>query len=259
MTESERPHYDSFLNMSKIRGPLAEGLARQAIETTRPWLSKPVAELDVLDVGSGYGHTALALARSCRRVIGVEPSSALVASARDLAIESEQPNLEFRQGVAEELPFDGAFDLIVLDNVYEHIPDQRTALERICRALRPGGAAYILVPNRLWPIEAHYHLPFLSWLPLPLANAYLRRSGRGSDYEDASYAPTYWSLRRELRANPELSFEFVLPGDPSATVAGSPLHYRVGMSLLRRVPALWAISKALLVVAVKDGSSVQPE
>lgn len=88
--------------------------------------------------------------------------------------------------------------MAVLDNVLEHLDDQHDALERIASCLRPGGVAYILVPNRWWPIEAHYSLPFLAWLPLPLATRYLRWSGRGSDYTDASYAPSYLRMRRLL-------------------------------------------------------------
>jgi hypothetical protein len=106
------------------------------------------------------------------------------------------------------------------------------------------------MPNRLWPREVHYGLPFLSWLPLPLANRYLRWSGRGTDYTDASYARTYWSLRRHLNTH-DWTWRFTLPADPTSTHLGTPLHYRVGMAALRRAPALWAISKAHLVIAKK--------
>lgn len=247
----DRPEYDHFTDMREVRGPLGEAFARQVLETTGSQLSKPVGALDVLDIGSGYGHTALGLARVCSSVLGLEPSAPLVAVAEELARSEGLANLAFRHGGVETLTLEGAFDLVVLDNVYEHLPNQADALDRINLALRPGGVLYLLVPNRAWPIEAHYRLPGLSWLPLRWANAYLRWSGRGTDYEDASYAPTYFSLRRMLRGQLDWDFEFTLPGVPSATVAGTPWHYRLGMRLLGRCPGLWAISKALLVVAVK--------
>src|SRR5689334_4883109 len=60
----ERPAYDiGERAMATERGPRGEDFARQILGTVERDLSKPVAELDVLDVGSGYGHTALALAR----------------------------------------------------------------------------------------------------------------------------------------------------------------------------------------------------
>ena len=228
----------------------AEAFARQVLLTCAPDLGSPASELDVLDVGSGYGFTAAALAGHCRSVVGMEPMPELHAAALELA--EGKPNLGFRHGGVERLEDVEAYDLVVLDNVYEHLPDQADALQRIDRALRPGGVVYLLTPNRLWPIEAHYGLPFLAWLPLPLATRYLRLSGRGEDYTDASYARTWWGLRRALRRRPSWSWEPRLPADPAATYAGSPLHYRVGMAVLHRVPALWAISKALLVVAKKD-------
>jgi hypothetical protein len=91
----------------------------------------------------------------------------------------------------------------------------------------------------------------LSYLPLPLANLYLQWTGRGTDYTDASYAPTYWRLNRLLRARKELSFSYVLPADLSLTTSGNAWHYRLGAAAIRCCPLLWAISKALLVVVKK--------
>jgi len=249
---TDRPSYDAFTDFEASRHRVADAMARQVLATCAPWLSKPASELDVLDVGSGYGRTALELSRRCRRVVALEPAAHLHASAVASAGVEEHGVLEHRHGGVEALHDVGAFDLVVLDNVYEHLPDHDVALQRIAAALRPGGVAFVLVPNKTWPIEAHYRLPFLSWLPLPWADRYLRWTGRGTSYEDASYAPTYRSLLRDVRRQGELTAHFVLPQDPSATKAGTPVHYRWGMAALRRWPALWAVSKALLVVLVKE-------
>ena len=250
MTSGDRPAYFQHAGYEESRATKADVFARQVVATCGPWLSKPIDQVDVLDVGSGYGHTAAVLAESCRSVLGVEPASDLHRCAKHLADSTD--NLTFRQGGVEDITEVEAFDLVVLDNVYEHLPDHAVALDRVSRALRPGGVLYLLAPNQLWPLEVHYGLPFLSWLPLPLANRYLRWSGRGTDYTDASSAPTYRGFAREMRAHPELAWQCVLPGDPTATKAGTPVHYRMGMSLLRRYPTTWSISKALLVIAVKE-------
>jgi len=251
LTLSDRPGYDRYRTMLDTRGARARDFARQILATCRPHLPADREHLDVLDVGSGYGHTAVELARTCRRVVGIEPSTELVAFARALKADCGTDNLEFRQQGIDELTDRSCYDLVVLDNVFEHLPDQPLALEKIAACLRPGGVAFILVPNKLWPVEVHYHLPFLSYLPLRLANAYLRLSGRGRDYRDASYAPTYRRLRRLLAARPELSYRFVLPADVSLAMAGRSWHYRLGVAAIRRWPWLWAISKAFLVIAVK--------
>jgi SAM-dependent methyltransferase len=223
----------------------------QVLETVQPYLERPIDELLALDVGSGYGATACELARSCRHVVGIELSQQRVDAARQLAQDARLSNVEFRcQGVLE-LDDCKTYDLAILDNVLEHLPDQPGALAAITRALRPGGLLYILVPNKLWPIEVHYRLPFLSYLPLSVANWYLRATGRGTDYTDASYAPTYFRLRRLLRAQPELVFEFVLPAKIELAAGGARWHYRWGVRVIKACPPLWAISKAFLVVARK--------
>ncbi len=236
-------------------GVNGEKFAQQIIQTTRPFLSTPTEKLRVLDVGSGYGHTAAALAKRCAAVVGIEPSDSLYQFALENYLPAERENLQFQCQGAESLTEADQFDLIVLDNVLEHMPDQQTTLTNITRALKPGGALYLLVPNKLWPIEPHYALPFLSYLPLPLANRYLRLTGRGNDYTDASYSPTYFGLNRILRGFPELSFQYVLPADLSLAAGGGSMTYRLGAAAIRRCRWLWIVSKALLVVAVKDTES----
>ena len=252
MVEVDRPRYDAGEHaMLDSRAPQAAAFAEQIIATSKPFL--PSRPWTVLDVGCGYGHTALELARRCERVVGIEPAAPLAEHGIQLAAISRLPNFEVRHQSIYELPEREAFDLVVLDNVFEHLPDQRRALSVLSAALRPGGAMYLLMPNKLWPIEVHYRLPVLSYLPLPLANAYLRASGRGTDYTDASYAPTYFGLRHMLDEHPELAYEFVLPANLSLAANGQALHYKLGVAAIRRFPALWAISKAFLVMAVKRG------
>lgn len=250
---SARPQYDAFRDMRELRSPLAVELANQVLMTVQPWIDKAEEELDVADVGSGYGATAAALAQRVRSVVAYEPSAALHQEAIASGQLQTPPLPRYVNAGVQDIPSRQAFDVVVLDNVYEHLPDHRQALLRLFGCLKDGGVVFLLVPNKLWPWEAHYGLPFLSWLPLPLASRYLRASGRGRDYTDASYAPTYWSLARELR-HAGFEVNFTLPGDPHATLSGAPWHYRLGMRLLGRAPWLWCISKALLVVAVRPQS-----
>jgi 2-polyprenyl-3-methyl-5-hydroxy-6-metoxy-1,4-benzoquinol methylase len=248
---SDRPAYDRGAKCMRHRETLAGGFAQQVLATMSPFLTCAESDIELLDVGCGYGFTTLELAKRCRRVVGIEPNHALYEAAVALRSGSGQANLEIRHASADELLDGEAFDVVVLDNVLEHIADQERALERISAALKPRGAILIIVPNKLWPLEVHYDLPFLSYLPLFLANRYLRLSGRGTDYSDASYAPTWLGLRRLFAARPELSYRFVVPADLSLATLGRSLHYRLGVSALRRVPCLWVVSKMFVVVAVK--------
>lgn len=247
----DRPAYDRWRRMEANRAPRASDFAVQILDTAAPFLSRPFPELDVLDVGCGYGHTTVELARRCARVVGLEPSLTLYRSTRRLQEESGVENLVFYHQGIYELREREAYDLIVLDNVLEHLPDQPRALAILSAALRPGGVLYVVVPNKLWPIEVHYGLPFLSYLPVRLANWYLRLTRRGTDYTDASFAPTYSSLNRMFRARSELSFQYVEPAHLELATWGKSLHYRVGVRLLRYCPWLWIVSKIFLVIAKK--------
>lgn len=253
MNEKSRPAYDVFHPMDATRSPLAARFADQIVAVTEPFLRKPPSAWHVLDVGSGYGATTMELGRRCARAHGIEPTTMLHQRATEEAALAALENVTFEQGGVEELTAVETYDLVVLDNVYEHICDQRDALDRVHRALKPGGVAFILTPNKWWPIEAHYRLPLLSYLPVPVANRYLKMTRRGTDYTDASFAPSYRSLRRDAALS-GLRPNFVLPGRDLTTMAGNPVHYRLGITAIRIWPLLWAVSKALMVVMVKpDG------
>ena len=82
-------------------------------------------------------------------------------------------------GWGHEIPFDdGAFDCVVLANVYEHVepPYRQRTLDEIRRVLAPTGILVGQLPNPLFPIESHSRLPFMGWLPMPAQKAYWRLS-----------------------------------------------------------------------------------
>ena len=245
-----RPDYDLKVRpMLETRKDLGARFCQQILATCAPWLPKDVPALQVLEVGCGYGWTAFELASRCAKVIALEPCAEYADYASELS--TQRPNMTVISTSITEFHSPERFDLVVLDNVYEHLPDQVNALRVIVEHMAPGGVLFLLCPNKLWPFEVHYGLPFLSYLPVPLADRYLRLTGRGQDYKDASYAPTYWGLRRALRRHPELEFTFCVPADLSLTQKGASLPYRIGAQVLERLPSFWAISKSLLVVATK--------
>lgn len=93
--------------------------------------------------------------------------------------------VEERMAVADvtRLPVaDGALDFAILNHLYEHVRDQAGLFRELHRVLAPGGAAYVSAGSRWAVMEPHYRLPFLSWLPRPLADRYLRWTGRGEAY-----------------------------------------------------------------------------
>lgn len=92
-----------------------------------------------LDVGSGEGRFCRMLQALGVRTVGIDPTEALVARAREL-----DPAGDYRVGIAERLPFDDhSFDLVVSYLSLVDIPDLGAALPEMARVLRPGGALLI--------------------------------------------------------------------------------------------------------------------
>lgn len=104
-------------------------------------LVEPVQSLRVLDVATGTGHTALALAERGALVTGVDPTPAMLAEARRLAAARElSDRVSFVEGVAESLPTpDASWDLVTCRRAAHHFRDLPRALREMFRCLVPGG------------------------------------------------------------------------------------------------------------------------
>jgi SAM-dependent methyltransferase len=94
----------------------------------------------VLDVATGTGNTALALAPLVLRVIGLDVASAMLDQARARAQAENVENVEFVSGAAEDLPFpDAQFSLVVSRHAPHHFHDLDKFLREVRRVLKPGG------------------------------------------------------------------------------------------------------------------------
>jgi SAM-dependent methyltransferase len=123
----------------------------------------------ILDVGCGLGMYVEKLRQFSSEVYGVDIDGEKVALASQ-----RLPNLY--ESPAEVLPFrDESFDVILLNEVIEHVDDDRQTIREAYRCLAPGGQIVIYAPNRLYPFETHGFylfgryifrlLPFVNWLP----------------------------------------------------------------------------------------------
>lgn len=98
---------------------------------------------DVLDVGCGTGAVVASLRAATRgRVVGVDPSDGMLVEARRAA----PADVELARMSAEELPFEGEFDLVLSNSALQWFRDPARALARFRAALRPGGRTAIQAP-----------------------------------------------------------------------------------------------------------------
>src|ERR1700752_794771 len=93
-----------------------------------------------LDVATGTGNTALALAPLVLRVIGLDVASAMLDQARARAQAEKIENAEFVSGSAEEIPFpDAEFSLVVSRHAPHHFHRLHKFLSEVRRVLKPDG------------------------------------------------------------------------------------------------------------------------
>ena len=104
----------------------------------------------ILEMGCGTGHNLVMLKRFGRvDAIEIDPAARAIAGKRlgHAVMDSPLPALT---GVE-----DGAYDLVAILDVLEHVEEDREALESIARKLRPGGRILIAVPAHPWMWSAH--------------------------------------------------------------------------------------------------------
>lgn len=95
------------------------------------------------DLGAGTGALTARLAPFAHKVIGVDRSTEMLATARLRLTDVE--NAELRHGDLESLPLDdGELDLAILALVLYHVADPPAVLREVHRVLAPGGRMLLL-------------------------------------------------------------------------------------------------------------------
>ncbi|MCP5029212.1 MAG: methyltransferase domain-containing protein [Actinomycetia bacterium] len=98
---------------------------------------------NVLDLGSGGGLDVILSAKRVGptgKAYGIDFLPEMLELARANATEAGVTNVEFLEGMIEDLPLpDGSIDVVISNCVINLAPDKTPVLEEIARVLRPGG------------------------------------------------------------------------------------------------------------------------
>jgi SAM-dependent methyltransferase len=175
----------------------------------------PLAGARVLDLGSGHGSVAPALAEHGAATISLD----LRPKGGHLVVQGDALRLPFR---AE------AFDGVVSVNMLEHVPSAAAALREVARVLRPGGWAYVCWTTWYSPMGGHEYSPWHYLGPNVARRMDRRARGRpapnvpGERLFPVHAGPTLRLLRR--------------PDSPFVVRSAVP-RYWPGQAWILRVPA----------------------
>jgi SAM-dependent methyltransferase len=190
----------------------------------------------VLDVACGTGivaRTAADLLGSEGAVTGVDLNEAMLTVARRV-----RPGIEWKQGDAQDLPFDeGSFNAVLCQMALMFVPDRERAVDELARVASDGGVVGVVVPSDLGSQPAYR----------PFVDAAVRHAGP----EAESLLGAYWSCGdvtalialfegaglRDIRAETHMgTVRFASPDEMVATeVEGSPLRERITDEVYERI------------------------
>ena len=122
---------ESFESL-RFSGPIGQMLASEQEDVIAGFLA-PISGRTILDVGTGTGRAAIALARRGAIVTGVDASAEMLQVAARRAADAGVA-VAFARGDAHHLDFaDRSFDAVVCLRVLMHTPDWRASLRELCR------------------------------------------------------------------------------------------------------------------------------
>ena len=159
-----------------------------------------LAEKRILEVGAGIGIASLALHRQGVEIMPIEPGrGGFDQNAQIGFLLRDRLNirdLAYHSLGAEELRREdhGSFDVIFSVNVLEHIPDLQSAVDAMCRVLKPGGLMRHTCPNYFIPYEPHFGVPLVPFMPR--LTALVMPHARGTELWDSLNFVTLGQMRR---------------------------------------------------------------
>ena len=116
------------------------------------WIQSMVALKDkqVLDVGCGGGILSDAMARVGAKVTGIDLATKSLKVAQLHALETQTPNVSYREVSAEALAAEqpACFDVVTCMEMLEHVPDPASVVQACATLVKPGGWVFFSTLNR---------------------------------------------------------------------------------------------------------------
>jgi ubiquinone/menaquinone biosynthesis C-methylase UbiE len=194
-------------------------------------LAMPSPGAHALDVATGAGHTAMALAPYVAEVIAYDLTPQMLEETARNAAARGLHNIVTRQGPAERLPFDDAtFDIVTVRQAPHHFADVRRAISEMARVLKPGGRVVIVDSRGFEDEELDAQYDYIERLRDP---SHVR-----------NYSPTQWRAM-VAEAGLKITYEHL----DFYNENGGPMDFAAWTSRMKTPPAAVAELKQLFTQA----------
>ncbi len=174
----------------------------------------------VLDIGCGLGAYVRRFSDFTEHAYGIDIDSPRVVEGAENGV------ARLSTALSEHLPFaDASFDGVLLNEVIEHVRNDRDTLSEALRVTKPDGKVIVFAPNRFYPFETHGvylgkryvfgNIPLVNYLPdvirdrlVPHARAYtksrLEQITRGLDGRWVDWRVIFPGFDNVLASKPKL-------------------------------------------------------
>lgn len=223
-----------------------------------------------LDCGCGIGGYVSALVEDLKMdAHGIEYDARTVEQTQLNPVLKNRITQGDLQAIKSE---SNQWDYAMLNEVLEHVGDERKVLREVQRVLKPGGLLFIFSPNRWFPFETHcvnlknsehqipHWIPLIPYIPVKLGEKYLFYWGRNywqKELADLAINSGFAIVERDYIWQ---TFENISGSQPRWMTAIKPA-FKFASQTLEKTPFLrrFGVSQVLVCRKEKSSASVNSE
>jgi 2-polyprenyl-3-methyl-5-hydroxy-6-metoxy-1,4-benzoquinol methylase len=222
---SKLPHYERYLSfVGKIR--------------------KVQPGMKILEVGTGTGWFPILCKKNGLDCKGLEISPQLIELGKAIGKrEGIVPDIELGN-IEDGIQGENLYDVIIASSVFEHVELWRKGLEKVYRALKPGGALFFESTNKYmlkFAVSEYPGMPFYGWFP-DQTRYRIRKKVHGEDIMKLGIDFTQFTYPMLHRVFREIGFRKVLDVFDLVDTSRMPSSKRLATNVSRAFPpAKWLL------------------
>lgn len=172
---------------------------------------KSLKKMKIFEPGCGVGPVSILATKQGAFAVGCEIRRDFIKLGKILN-KIEKGRAHFVLGDCLKMPFkENLFDYAFLWDVLEHTTQQKKFLKNTFKTVKCGGVVFSKISNRLFPIEPHTLLPFITYLPKKYSDTFVRVFRKDfyawwDSYEKEIHIPTYGKTKNWFEGFDDVKF-----------------------------------------------------